>query len=284
MIIKNFKKLFFELFFIVFGTAVIALGIHMFTVPNSIAPGGVTGISTVLNFITGIPVGTLYFLLNIPLIVAGFLKLGRIYVLKVMLSVVLFTVFVDYLFAYIPIYRGDMLLAAVFGGALIGVGMGIVLSRNASSGGTDIIANIIRLRHQNFRVGKLIFFFDILIITVAAVVYGELESALYAIISVFVTSYCIDWVIFGFERGTLVFIISKEYKKISQSILGELNKGVTLLSGKGGFFGEESYVLMCAIKSNKFYKLKEIVKKADQNAFVMATETSEILGNGFKEG
>ncbi len=269
--------------FILAGTAVYALGVHVFTVPNQIAPGGITGLATAFNALTGIPIGLFSAIVNVPLVLLGLKFLGKSFIIKTLVSTLSFTLMVDLLFAKIPAYQGDTLLAAIFGGAMIGFGIALTFIRNGSTGGTDITSQVIRKKFPQFPIGKIVLLSDLVIISFATFVFRNLESALYAVISMFICSKVIDGVIYGLDLGKMVLIVSDHCADISKAVIRELGRGGTLLPAKGAYSGENREILLCALRNNEFYKIKRLVNKIDPKSFIIVTNAGEVLGEGFKK-
>lgn len=280
---KRWQKWMIDYLFILAGTAIYALGVHMFTVPNQIAPGGVTGLATAFNALTGIPIGLFSAIVNVPLVLLGLKFLGKAFILKTLVSTLSFTLMVDVLFARIPAYHGDTLLAAIFGGAMIGLGIALTFVRNGSTGGTDITSQIIRKKFPQFPIGKIVLLSDLVIISFATFVFRNLESALYAVISMFICSKVIDGIIYGLDLGKMVLIVSDHCNDISKAIISELGRGGTFLPAKGAYSGESREVLLCALRNNEFYKVKRLVNQLDPKAFIIVTNAGEVLGEGFKK-
>lgn len=271
-----------ELSMVIFGTLLNSAGIYYFTAPNHIAPGGITGISTVVNYLTGFPIGVLMLLCNIPLILFALKKIGLKYIIFTFTALALFSFLVDYIYPMTPFrYSGDLLLASVFGGALIGSGLSFIFMAGGSSGGVDIIVHLLRRKFPHLPNGMLFFFFDLFVITLASIIYKEINLALYALISVFLSARVLDAMMFGFDSGRLIFIVSNKNDQIKSCILRDLHRGVTILKGKGGYQLNEVDVLLCAVRTREFYTLKAIVKEIDNKAFIMAANTSDIAGEGF---
>ncbi|MEG0570185.1 MAG: YitT family protein, partial [Oscillospiraceae bacterium] len=181
----------------ILGSGLLALGIHSFTAPNRIAPGGVTGIATIINHITGVPIGALTLAINIPLIIIGFVFLGKKFMTRTIVSIISFTIFIDYLFIKVPTYQGDMLLAGIFGGAIMGIGMGIMFVRSSSSGGMDIVNRIIHKKIPHVKLGVIIFISDVIVASISAIAFKSFEAAMIAMITLFVSSKAIDAAVYG---------------------------------------------------------------------------------------
>lgn len=280
---KLFKNSITDYIIIALGASLYAASVAVFTSKNNIAPGGLTGISTMLNYLFSLPIGAMIFLMNIPLFLWAFFKNGRGFVIKTMTGTALVSVFIDIFQAVLPFYGGNIMLAAIFGGAMSGLGLGLIFARGGSTGGTDIIAVSLNKRFPHISTGRLMLLSDAVVLTAAAVVYGNIESALYAGITIFVSVRVIDAVTYGTSRGNgkLIFIISDSYDVISREIIQKLGRGVTVLDGSGAYTGNSKRVLMCAARPNQVVKITKGVKIIDKNAFIVVTTANSILGEGF---
>lgn len=282
--IQNKKlELLVDILLCLLGTFVMAYGLHTFVTPNNIAPGGVNGISIIVNHLTGLSVGTMSLLINIPLLVLAVLQLGKIFVLKTAVCTVAFTLFYDYILVYFPVYTSDKFMAMIFAGILSGLGIGLVFARRGSTGGSDIVVMLIQKYNPTFKTGKISLAVDIVVVLAGALVFQNVESVMYALVNMAVGSVVIDKVIYGVDEGKLVLIVSKEKKEEVTAIFTEgLERGVTLLNGTGGFTKEDSPVIMCAISKRDFVKVRQNVLRIDPEAFVIVLDTKEVLGEGFK--
>lgn len=270
-----------DVLFIFLGTAIYAFGIYAFTVPNQIAPGGVTGLATVINAFTGIKIGTIVTVFNVPLLIFGFTKLGKRFLLNTLLSTVFFNLLYDYIYPFLPNYRGNTLLAAIFGGLFIGLGIAIVFMRGGSTGGMDIVNKAVQVKKPHISLGKISFVTDLIVISIAAVSFRSLESALYAVIAMFVSSKTIDALIYGTNVGKMVLIVSSKSEEIAKLIVSDLFRGCTIVDAHGAYSGQSKKVLLCACKNVEFYNLKHIVKRLDPRAFMIVSEAGEVFGEGF---
>ena len=270
-----------DVLFIFLGTAIYAFGIYAFTVPNQIAPGGVTGLATVINAFTGIKIGTIVTVFNVPLLIFGFTKLGKRFLLNTLLSTVFFNLLYDYIYPFLPNYRGNTLLAAIFGGLFIGLGIAIVFMRGGSTGGMDIVNKAVQVKKPHISLGKISFITDLIVISIAAVSFRSLESALYAVIAMFVSSKTIDALIYGTNVGKMVLIVSSKSEEIAKLIVSDLFRGCTIVDAHGAYSGQSKKVLLCACKNVEFYNLKYIVKRLDPHAFMIVSEAGEVFGEGF---
>lgn len=266
------------------GSILLAVSISMFTAPNHIAPGGVSGISTMINYLTGWPIGTLSLILNIPIFLWAFIEIGYKMVAKSLFATVLSSATIDLLAIVIQPYKGDPMLAAIFGGCLQGIGLALVFMRSATTGGTDLIARLLG-RHVRFvSIGKLMLCVDGVIVVASAFVYRSIENALYAIITIFVCSKLIDTILYGTDIGTgkVLFIISSKSQEIAHEILSDVDRGVTVLQSRGAYSGKEGEVLLCAVRRYEVAKVKDIIHSIDRNAFLIVGEAGEITGEGFR--
>lgn len=282
MILLKLKKLILDLVIVIAGTGIFAFGIYYFNAPNQIAPGGITGISIVVNYISGFPIGLFSALINIPLIIIAFIKLGKYFIIKTAVSTIFFSIFVDILFPFFPVYKGDIIIAAVFGGICMGIGLALVFSREGSTGGIDIISLIIQKKKPHLQLGKVIFSFDLFIILISSIVFKNLTVSLYAIISMFISGKVLNNFLVGFDVGKMVFIVTNMASEISYGITNGLNRGATVFQTKGAYSQKQNNVVLCALRQNEYYKLKNIVYSIDPRAFMILTDATEVFGEGFK--
>jgi uncharacterized membrane-anchored protein YitT (DUF2179 family) len=267
---------------IVAAASVFSVGLHSFIAPADIAPGGVTGIATIISSVTDMSVGLLYGLLNLPLIILGFIFLGKSMMVKTIVSVAVITVATDYVFVRLPVYDGEKILAALFGGVLFGAAIGLLYLRESTSGGIDIVNRIIFKKFPFLSIGKISIAADAVIIAAAMTVFRSVEAGLFAIISIYVSGRVIDALFYGGLEGKLLLVFSDKYEEITQKIIDEHQRGVTLLSGTGAYSGREKKIICCAVRKNQYVKIKRIVADADPQAFIVITDAGEVLGEGFR--
>lgn len=280
---SNVKTAFVDYFIIAIGSIIYATSVVSFTSPNNIAPGGMTGIATMLNFLFGLPIGTFIFILNIPLFIWGAIENGKGFLTKSVIGTAFISISIDALTPILPVYTGDTILASVFGGILYGVGLGFIFYRGGSTGGTDIIALNIHKHMPHISTGTIILIADMATLAMAFFVYNSLESVLYAVVAIFVSIRVIDTISYGTSRGNgkLMFIITNNYDEVSNGIMKNIERGVTLLDGEGAYSGEKKRVIMCAVRPQQVYKITSSVKEVDPNAFVIVTTAGTIQGRGF---
>ncbi|MEH7012067.1 YitT family protein [Neobacillus niacini] len=261
------------------GSAIIAMAFNVFLLPNQIASGGVSGISTILLSVFGWEPAYVQWAFNIPLFIAGVIFLGKQFGVKTLVGTI-FLPFVVFLTKNIDPWTNDALLGALFGGIAVGLGLGIVFRGNGSTGGTDLAAQIIT-KYTGLTLGTSVVLIDGLIVISAALVF-DIERGLYALIALYVTSKTIDLVQVGFGRSKTAMIITSKQEEVREGILNKIDRGVTKLSAYGGFTDNERPVLMCVVDQREFTKLKQLVKSLDPTAFVVVMDASEVLGEGFK--
>lgn len=278
---KTLKRRVRDYFVITVASLIYAAAVGLFLDPNSLAPGGVTGISIILNRITGIQTGTWMLLINIPILAVGTWKFGWRFILSTMYSTTLTSFFTNRLAPLGPV-TVDPLLAALSGGALIAVALGMVFKAGATTGGTDIIIKLLRLKFPHLKTGSLFLITDALIVACSALVFKNIDIALYAGLVVLVNSLLLDIVLYGRDGAKLLFIISEHPEKIVDRLLDELDVGVTYLSGSGAYSGRDKRVIMCVIKKQHSHKAEEIVRQEEPNAFTIVTSATEIFGEGYK--
>lgn len=273
-----------DIVIIVFGSTVYAAGLHCFSSPNNIAPGGVGGISTLLNHLTGIDLSVWYGLINVPLIIVGFIFLGKKMMIKTFLSVAVTTFMTDYGLNWLPVYEnGEKILAAMTGGIFFGIGLGVVYYREGTTGGTDIINKLINRKFPHFSLGVIMLATDAVITVASMFVYGTIEAGLYAIISIFIGSKIMDMILYGSYEGKMLLIFSQKYHEISEYVMTNLDRGVTWLNATGAYSEKDMRVICCAVHKSEYSKVKRIVKEIDPKAFIIISSVGEVLGEGFHE-
>lgn len=261
--------------------AIYSSAVSLFLDPNSLAPGGVTGISIILNRVIPVETGTLIFLINIPILILGAWKFGLRFILSTIYSTVLISLFTN-LLSGVNAVTTDPLLAALMGGSLAAVGIGWVFKAGATTGGTDIIIKILRIKMPHLKTGGLFLAMDAVIVTISAFVFKDIDVALYAGLTVIVVSLVLDLVLYGRDEAKLIFIISDRSEQITKRLLEELDIGVTYMQGTGAFSGKDKQVILCATKKATAPKTEVIVKEEDPQAFMIITSATEIYGEGYK--
>lgn len=263
---------------IVLGSFVGALAYPLYLVPNLIAPGGVTGIATVLFYLFTWPVGLTSLLLNVPLFIIGYRSMGRVFVFRTLIATLLFSVLIDLL--RFPPMTDDPLLASIFGGIFLGTGLGLILRGGATTGGTDLLARVVHRRFSGISVGIILLAFDCAVILLAGSTMS-VEHAMYSMISVFVSSKVLDTVLAGLGTDKACYVITHSPQGIISRLLHELARGVTVVKAIGAYSNQELSMLLCVVGRMEISRLKTIVNDEDPHAFVFITDTHETLGEGF---
>ncbi len=256
-------------------------GIGLFIDPNDLAPGGASGLCIILSRLIPLETGTLFLLVNIPIIALGIWKFGWKFILSTLYAIFISSMATNYFDTLTPLTR-EPLLGAVFGGVLVAAGIGLVMRAGATTGGTDIIVKCLKLKKPYLKTGTIFLTIDSVIIGIGGIVFGRIDSVLYSIISAVATSLMLDIVLYGRDGAKMIYIISNASEKITERLLKELNVGVTHLSGTGAYKKEQKQVIFCVVKKQSAYKVEEIVKQEDDSAFMIISSATEIYGEGYK--
>ena len=257
------------------------VGVSLFLDPNNLAPGGVSGIAIILNRITGLETGTWNLVINIPIMLLGLWKFGWRFIVSTVYATALGSWFINLFAPYGPVTT-DPLLAALAGGFCMAVSLGIVFKAGATTGGMDIIVKILRLRYKHMKTGTLYLMVDILVVIASAFVFKDLNVALYAMISVIITGWVFDQVLYGKDEAKMIIVISDNATAIAHRIMEELDIGVTYLKGRGAYSENEKRVILCVMKNTLSPKAEEIIREEDPNVFMIVARASEIYGEGHK--
>lgn len=279
----RFTENLFDFLLITGGSVIMGLAYNLFLIPHRIVPGGITGLSIIINYLLQTPVGLVVIIFNIPLFILGIKTLGKTYGIKSLIGIILSSFFIDFFTYIVPIPKAtnNQILAAVYGGILLGTGLGIIFRGQGSTGGTDIIGQILN-RFTNLSIGMGILITDFIIISLAAIVFHKLESALYGYLTLFLSSKAIDLISEGWSFTRAVYIISDKATPIAQLIIEKMGRGVTRLYAKGAYTDVEKDVLLCVLTKREIPKLRNIVKEIDPKAFIIISDVYEVLGKGFR--
>lgn len=271
-----------NLIIIAIAALIYAVGISLFLDPNQLAPGGVTGIAVILNRLVNVETGTLYFLLNAPIVLLGIWKFGIRLIAKTAYAIVMISFFTN-LLSPMGALTDDLLIAGVAGGILIAVGVGFIFKAGATTGGTDIIIKILRQKYRHLKTGFLFLCTDIMIVSLSALVFQDLEVAFYALMTVIISGKALDYVLYGGDEAKMLFIITEQPEKIGKRLMKELEVGVTYLHGEGGWTGKEKRVVFSMVPNRLGAEVQDIVKHEDPTAFMVVTSANEIYGEGYKD-
>lgn len=268
---------------ILLGAAVYALAFDAFFVPNGVAFGGVTGLAQIIHFfVPALSVGALVIVFNVPLFLAGWRLLGGKLLVSSLFAMTASSLFIDLfplVFDFAPME--DTLLACLAGGVVLGMGLGIIFLQGSTTGGTEIVARLLKLKLAWLPMGKLLMAADLVVVALVALVFREINTALYGVVALYLSTFVMDRVLYGMDNARVAYIISDRPDEIAQVILHQLDRSVTFLQGEGGWSGVEKKVILCAFKQRQIVALKETVRQADPNAFMIVTAAHEVLGEGF---
>lgn len=272
----------FKTFFtVILGTSFAAIALDVFLAPSDIAPGGLSGLAIVINHLTSLPIGVLILVLNVPVLIWGLLHFNKRFTVFSLAGMFLLSFFVEVL-DFLPKITEDTLLSAIYGGALMGLGIGLVFSSGWTTGGTDIAAQILKKKFPSISVGRFVLIIDAFIIVAAGITFQKWEVLLYSAISLYISTFIIDIIAEGGDAAKVAYIISDRQKQIANAISTRLDRGSTLLSGWSFYSGNEKTVLLCVVRKYEITQLKNIIKETDKSAFVIVSDAREVLGNGFK--
>ena len=265
---------------VIFGAVIVGVSINALIIPNKIADGGVTGIAIILHYMFDWPVSWIVLGLNIPMFLVGWKMVGRKFLFLSIIGVLILSLTLS-LSSHVEIEIHDVLLAAIFGGGLSGIGMGIIFRSQGSLGGTDILA-VLFSRKTSFSVGQILMGIDAIIFIFTAVIFTP-EMAMYAMIYMFIATKMVDWVQEGMSHSKAVIVISNSYQEIADAIMSTLERGVTLFYAKGAYSGEDKQVVYCVVSRAELSHIKSIVHKLDPRAFLSISEVPEVVGEGFSK-
>ncbi len=265
------------------GGSIYAVSVTVFLSANEISPGGITGVATILNYLFNLPIGATVFVINIPLFIVAFLKFGKDFILKTVIATGISSVLLDVFDLILPSIKVDSILASVFGGSLLGLGISIIMLRGSSTGGIEIIAKLIRVKYPFISMGRLMLFLDFSVVALSALVYKNIQSALYSTVTLYACSKIMDLVLYGADKGKVVYIISEKTQDIVYDILNKIGRGATTIDVRGGYTGNMSRMIMCTVRVNQVHEVYNCARRHDSGAFIVVCDAGEIIGEGFKK-
>ena len=277
-----------ELLMCVVGTLMYSAAVSLFVTPLKFAAGGVTGLGILVNYLVPfISTGTFVFVANIPLFIIAWKKFGFRFIARTVFSTAIMSGFIDIISYFATRYDfafhgEEKLVGAIFGGIIAGAGLGVVFLGGATTGGLDILARLLRLKFPHFSVGKLILICDFVVVVLSGIVYKSVESVLYSIIIIFLSSVAVDYVVAGRSHSKLMFIMTDSYEQVTKDIIAVCGRGVSILPAQGGYTGRERKLLMCVVRAHEVARVRSVVAFYDKNPFIIITDSSEVLGQGFK--
>ena len=267
---------------IVIGSVIYAIGFQFFLYPNDIVSGGVVGVAMIINAMTGLPVGMMTILMNIPLFLLAWRHFGLDFLVASLAGMGISSAFVDLFALAGVVLTGDPMLACIIGGVVKGAGLGIIYYVGATTGGVDILAKMFRQKYPQINFGTMILIMDVVIITAYALIFNRHESAMYSVVAMFVVSKVVDLALYGLDNSSMCFIISEKSEELTRTIIsGTMHRGVTILEGQGAYSHQEKHVIMCVIKRTQFGELRRVVRSVDENAFFVVTDAKNVFGKGF---
>lgn len=262
------------------GIVITSLAISLFLTPNKVVGGGMSGVSTILYHTLKFPPGITFGVLNLVLLLIGLKILGWAFTLKTLFGAGLLSLLVQ-LFSYLPPVTDDVFLATIFGGVLYGIGIGMALVSGASTGGTDILGRLVQHKFPQMPIGKLLMVIDGMVIAASLIVFRQVNLTLFGVISLFVSTYAIDWLVARLNLSTIAFIISDKGDELAKFLVGSSHRGVTIIDAVGAYTNEEKKMLFCALKEHETVDFKKKIEDIDPLAFTVFAESQKILGNGF---
>lgn len=279
---ENIKVFFIDIIEVIFGAAVMALGISMFLLPCKLSTGGIAGLATILYYLFKIPMGITNIVLNVPLFLFSGYKIGKSFFAKSVVGTISLSIFMD-IFDKLNIITADSFLACIYGGIIVGIGTAIILRANGSTGGSELVSNIIKEYNSNMRISNVIVIIDVIVVVLNIIFFKEIEIGLYSAISIYLMGKVIDILFEGIYFTKLIFIISEKNEEIAIKIGENIKRGTTGLFGKGMYTNKKKIILMCAATRGDVFKVKTAAKKIDPQAFIIISNAREVFGMGFKK-
>lgn len=276
------KDIFLDLLYTVIGTALVGFALSMFTVPNDIAPGGVSGLATALAFVTPIRVSVWTLLMNIPLMIAAWRRLGPRSIFYTLIATMLLSVFIEVGARFLPVYTSDHLVASLLGGAATGLGMGILFVRGISTGGTDLLALILKRLLPNVPAGTLLMFVDATVVAIATLIFRDFDVAIYSSITIYVCSKVIDTITQGVDYAKVIYTVSENGSELVRVLNEQTDRGSTLIPAIGGYTGEGKQIVMTVTKRSVLAQTLRLIRQTDPRAFTFVVDSTEVHGEGFR--
>ena len=281
--IKKKKTLLIDLLCDLAGGILYAMGIYTFAKMADFAPGGLSGLALISNYLWGLPIGLMTLILNVPLVIVSYKVVGKQFLLKTARSMVISTIILDLIFPLTPPYTGSPFMAALYSGLCMGAGMAFFYMRGSSSGGMDFLIMTIKVRHPHFSLGMVTMVTDFLIILLGWPVFGNIDAVLYGLATAFVSTIVLDKILYGVGAGKLIIIITNEGQQLADRIGEMTDRGSTIIRARGTYTQADRQVLLCACSKSQTYSITAAAHQVDPGAFIMVTETSEVYGEGFVE-
>ena len=279
---EKLRNIIVEILGTILGAAIMAFGVASFLLPNQLSSGGFSGVATIIYYLLEIPMGTMIVAMNIPLFLFAGYRIGKRFFIKSLIGTISLSVFIDLIDKYPPITT-DRFLASIYGGVIIGIGTAIILKVGSSTGGTELVANLIKTYNPYITISKYLTIIDIVIVTLNVIFLGHIEIGLYSAITIYLYGKMVDIIFEGIYFTKLLFIISDKNQEISDAIVSEVGRGVTGLYGKGMYINNDKLILICAASRRDVYKIKDLARRIDRKSFIVVANAREVVGKGFKE-
>ena len=271
-----------DLLFDVVGSVLFGIGVYTFALKAQFAPGGLSGLALILNYLFGLPVGTVTLALNIPIILGTFAILGRRFLLKSLRTMVISTIIIDLILPQFPVYEGNRLLSALFSGIFMGAGLALIYMRGSSTGGADFLIHAIKRKSPHFSLGQISLAIDGVIILLGMPAFGDMDSVLFGIISAYALTTVMDKIMYGAGSSKLAMIITDDGNRVAKAIAETVERGSTLVDVTGSYSGNKKEMVLCACSHNEIFKVRQAAHQADPEAMVMICEATEVFGEGFR--
>lgn len=276
------KEFYIDIVCDVIGSLIFGIGVYTFALKGEFAPGGISGLALIINYLTGLPIGTMTLILNIPIILGTFRILGRKFFLKSLRTMIISSAIIDGILPHFPVYEGSRLLSAMFSGILMGAGLAIIYMRNSSTGGADFLVHAAKRKAPHFSFGQISLLLDAVVIMLGIPAFGDIDSVLYGMISAFALTIVMDKIMYGAGSGKLALIITDYGKEVAQAIDASVERGATLVDVTGSYSGEKKNMVMCACSNNEVFRVRNAAHQVDPQAMVMICEANEVFGEGFR--
>jgi uncharacterized membrane-anchored protein YitT (DUF2179 family) len=266
------------------GSFIYAIGMACFVGPAHIAPGGATGVALMLNYLFGLPIGAMTFVINVPLLILGWKGLSHQFAVKTTLTIFLSSAILDYIVTpYVPSYAGNRLFGSLYGGIIAGVGMAFIFMAGCTTGGADILGYLVQKKHPDFSIGRALLILNGIILLASIAVYGDVDAGLFGLVCLYATTKVIDTILYGLQSGSQISVITQHSEALTQAIISKMHHTATIVSARGAYSDTSQNIVICAVRRSEFNALRKIIQETDPTAFVIVTEATEILGLGFEK-
>lgn len=278
----NWKKLGYDILIDIFGGILIGIGIYNFAANAEFPLAGISGIALIFYRLFGLPIGLGTMLMNIPIAVGCYRTLGRIFFVRSVRSVIITSLIIDYVVPLLPVYSGDRMLAAICTGIFSGLGYALIFMNGSSTGGMDFVSMTIRAKNPHLSLGKIVFVLDCVIVVLGGVIFRNADGTIYGLIITYLLTVVIDKIMYGIDAGKMTLIVTERGMEVAEKINEYIERGATLLKGRGSYTGTEKDIVMCACNNKQMYVIRKMVKEVDPKAFTVIMESNEVVGEGFK--